>query len=268
MLVIIIPDTRLFSLILIISRILTIPTKMAKLWLLQVWPLSRDINAMVLRRMLDYVTQNGGRFKLAIFGAEKAKEEIMNAYAGKNRLILCGAHFPLNRVIHSILQDCGIPAVTVKNRWVDNTPLGWIWGMGGKANTIENSASVLQDIWTKLSKKYVLIILVDDEKEMKKSVLFCKLEGRQFYIAPNIFRFAAITETPVVFFSSSLSKGKIRMKIKRPVIPYPESSIDIEAFTSCFMEFVKEEMIVSQGFDLLSLEAFEDHKKCQLPHQS
>lgn len=254
LLVIFVPRNRFFCLLLMLSRILTLPVQRAKLSLIKEWPLSRDVNAMVLRIILDYVTHSGGRFELVVSGAEKAKKEIKEAYASKNRLILCSAHFPLNRVIHRLMHDWGIATVTVRDQWPDKTPSGWIWGVGGSADTIENSENILMDAWEKVYKNNALIILLDNVKKTKNSLPFCETGGYRFYIAPNLFRFAALTETPVIFFSSSLSNGKIHIKIKKRAMNYPKSRTDIDAYVNGFMEFLKQEMISNQGFpNLMSL---------------
>lgn len=247
-LVVCVPSKKLFSAVLITSRILTLPFQKANLSLAKGWRLSRDINAQFLRVMLNHVTQNGGRFKVAISGAEKAKKEIQDAYTSKNRLILCTGHFPLTRAILILLRDLGIPAVWVKIPYIDPTPSGWVWGIGDRVNTIDVSESILSDGWESLSQGYALIIMLDGMKKRRKSLPLCSVSGGQLYVASNLFRFASITKTPVAFFSSSLSRGQICTKIKRPATNYPENKMDIEAFLNLFIEFLKDEMITNHGF--------------------
>ena len=165
--------------------------------------LNRDRRVLILRWMLSVMTRHGSvelKIRVANFSA------VENTYAKSGRLILCTAHFGLTMAIFSLLENRGLPFKSVTS----GSGKGWNWGCRQPLDLIPADQNCLLRIRKALEARVVVVIYADYIPSHWSGI-------DRGAISPNIFRFARITSTPILYFDARLAEdGATEINVVEP----------------------------------------------------
>lgn len=167
--------------------------------------LNRDRRVLMLQWMLSVMTRHGFvelKMRVSNFSA------VESAFAKSGRLILCSAHFGLTMAIFSVLENRGLPFKSVTN----GSGRGWNWGCRQPLDLIPADQHCLLRIRKALQERAIVVIYADYIPTHWNGI-DCGA------ISPNIFRFARITSTPILYFDAQLAvDGATEINVVEPEI--------------------------------------------------
>lgn len=227
----VVPRTRAYDALVALSALVHMATKGVYAVLRRNSP-KRDFRALILRDMLCAATgADGFPIHTRVLGGD-ALERV---HAAHGRVILCTVHFGLTLAVFSAIEACGIAPAGLG--LVTGKRDRFAWGCTKPVLLIESDAMGLLRARAALDQGHALVVF----PEMARSRAELPDSGDPaFDIAPNVFTFARLTKTPVLFFSSALDPdGAIRLEFLEPVHSVPRSPEDEAALIDDFCRFVE-----------------------------
>jgi hypothetical protein len=161
--------------------------------------------AILLNRMLAYLTRTGTPFPVPWFMSEESRAALESACPAGRGLLVCSAHLPLIKVGARALQETGHTMSGAIAADPDQDGCIAIWGLRERLPAIKVQANVLLRTRTELRKGGCVVLLVDTVK------------GEY---SPNVFRLAASTGAGILFLTTELSPdGRVEVRIWKPPAP-------------------------------------------------
>jgi hypothetical protein len=161
----------------------------------------RDRRGLILQWMFGVMTRHG-HVDLDVRLVNGAAIE--RAYARAGRLILCTAHFGLTMAMFSALERRGHRFNLIST----GRGHGWNWGCRQPLAIIQNDAHCLLHLRRSLDEG-VIAVVYPDHLPPGNGV-------RPTLISPQIFRFARMTRTPLLYYDVRLEAGAIVITVVEP----------------------------------------------------
>lgn len=165
--------------------------------------LNRDRRGIMLQWMLGVMTRHG-------FVDPEIRVVNLAALTRRHRegrgVILCTVHSGLTLAILAVLERHGWTNIAISR----GSGHGWNWGCRRPVNLLRQGGNVLLRLRRQLRAGAVAVLYPD--------VLPRRDQPQTIVISPNIFRFARMTATPLLYYDARLAEdGAITMTIIEPV---------------------------------------------------
>lgn len=200
-----------------IARLLAVPLR--RKFLL------RDPRLTLLQHMLCVATRHGGvAFRLRVEGGALLEEDF------RRGVLLVTAHLGLTMAVQRVLFERNIPVCILG---LPPRSDGLHWNCPAPAPVIRADARGLLRARPILDAGKALLAYPD--------IVDCDPEGQRFFhIRRNLFRFAAQTATPVLFFDAVLDPdGTIAVRFIRPARNMPRNRAEADRLAEAFCAFLR-----------------------------
>ena len=161
--------------------------------------------AILLNRMLAFLTRARRPFPVPWRMGAEAREALDDAAASRGGVVLCSGHLPLIKVgVRAFMESGHTPTAAIA---AEPGPDGQIpiWGLAERMPTLKAQPDVLLRTRTVLRRGGSILLLVDT------------IAGDY---SPNIFRLAKATGAAVLFFTAEL-EGDGCVEVRVFQVPYP-----------------------------------------------